>query len=77
MKGAQKQKTYKNCFPILRFRELLGSILGRKTSENKADFLVLYKKIEKMKKWSDGVVTSICAKKKNIIIVLGRARNLP
>jgi hypothetical protein len=39
-------------------------IPGRKTSENKADFLCALQENEKMKKWSDGVVTSICAKKR-------------
>ncbi len=38
-------------------------IPGRKTSENKADFSLFSKKMKKMKKMGDGVVTSICAKK--------------
>lgn len=52
-------------------------IPGRKTSENKADFLCALQENEKMKKWSDGVVTSICAKKKERIIRLVGRTDLP
>ena len=47
-------------------------IPGRKTSENKADFLCALQENEKIEKWSDGVVTSICAKKERIIRLVGR-----
>lgn len=45
------------------WRAFNGIIPGRKTSENKADFLCA---LQENEKWSDGVFTSICAKKNNV-----------
>ena len=41
-------------------------IPGRKTSENKADFLCALQENEKIEKWSDGDFTSIRVKKNNV-----------